>query len=190
MRNPNFAVSEDGQVTDWSIDGSDPVITVGSEKGPDGNSTIAQFKSAAVGRTLSITQPLTVCPGQQYRVGASTRQAYALAKCTAEFSIGGKVVFKVTPQESWLPTSGFFTAGQGVDGASVDLKITASCAGYGGFPVADEDGWMRIEVSGVTVIQDLQMKSRKRRNGIDVGRSGLGRGQGFVAFTWESTPKL
>jgi hypothetical protein len=82
------------------------------------------------------------------------RQANALAKCTAEYRVGDEVVFTITPQEAWRRHSEFFTAAMEVEGASVDVRITASCAGYEGMPVTDTEGWMRVEVSGVSVVMD------------------------------------
>jgi hypothetical protein len=102
VSHPNFAVCNDGTVPPWSVDDFDPAITVGSEKDPTGNGTIAQFKSAVVGRTLTITQSITLCAGQQYELSALNRQANALAKCTAEYRVGDEVLFTITPQEAWL----------------------------------------------------------------------------------------
>jgi hypothetical protein len=180
VSNPNFAVREDGTVPPWSVDDLDPAITVGSEKDPAGNGTIAQFKSAVVGRTLTITQPLTLCPGKQYELSALNRQANALAKCTAEYRIGENLVFSVTPQTNWLRHSEFFTAGEGVDGASVDVRVTASCAGYEGMPVTDTEGWMRVEVSGVSVVLDGDGGKRKR--GVNVAVEKVVRR--YAALVW------
>lgn len=182
MLNPNFAVRDDGQVPGWSVDASDPVITVESEKDPNGNGTIAQFRSAVVGRTLSITQPITLCPGQQYSLSALNRQANVLAKCVATYEVGTDTVFTVTPQESWLPSNGFFTAGAGVDGASVNLNITASCAGYAGFPVSDTEGWMRVEVSGVSITKDDDSQRKMAKRVEDV--ADVGPRKEFFRFTW------
>jgi hypothetical protein len=71
------------------------------------------------------------------------------------------VVFTVTPQVTWLKHTEFFTAGEGVQGASVDVRVTASCAGYESVPVTDTEGWMRVEVSGVSVV--LSGGGRKKR---------------------------
>ncbi|CAO2647646.1 Nn.00g085680.m01.CDS01 [Neocucurbitaria sp. VM-36] len=178
--NPNFAVTDSGEVPGWSVDASDPVISVESEQNPGGNGTIAQFRSAVVGRTLSITQPITLCPGQQYSLSALNRQANVLAKCVAKYSVGDDTVFNVTPQQSWLPTDGFFTAGAGVTGASVNLSITASCAGYGGLPVSDQEGWMRVEVSGVSIVKDEDSQRKKRGDNLVIAAPR----KGFFAFAW------
>lgn len=157
-------MSDSGAVPGWTVDTSDPVISVESEQNPEGNGTIAQFRSAVVGRTLSITQPITLCPDSQYSLSALNRQANVLAKCNATYAVGSDVVFTVTPQQSWLPTSGFFTAGSGATGASVNLTITASCAGFDGIAVADQDGFMRVEVSGVSIVKDDASHKKKRED--------------------------
>jgi hypothetical protein len=48
----------------------------------------------------------------------------------------------------------------------VDVKITASCAGYEGVPVTDTEGWMRVEVSGVSVVRDGN-GGRVRKRGVN-----------------------
>ncbi|KAI8931729.1 hypothetical protein NX059_011372 [Plenodomus lindquistii] len=163
--NPNFAMDEAMAVPGWSVDDTDDAITVGSAPAPTGNGTIAQFKSAIVGRTLTIIQPLTLCPGQQYEISGLTRQAHKEAQCTVQYVVGDDNVATITPAETWLESSAFFTARAGAEGASADLRITASCKGFAGIPVADEEGWMRVDVSGVSVVQDKgarKMKGKKR----------------------------
>jgi hypothetical protein len=162
VRNSNFTPESDDSIPPWSVDNHDSAVTVGTEPSPDGNGSVAQFKSAVVGRTITITQPLTVCPGQQYQLSAINRQEHLEAGCTIEYLIGDKRVFVVDPQEDWLVTRGYFTAGVGVEGASVDLRITASCRGSNGIPVTDREGWMRVEVSNVSVTLDDQVRRRRR----------------------------
>lgn len=186
--NPNFGMQEDGSLPGWSIDARDPAITLGSEPAPTGNGTIAQFKSAVVGRTLTITQPITLCPDQQYDLSALTRQAHVAAGCNVKYSIGNDSVVTVTPQESWVEQKTFFTARSGVAGASADLTITASCKGFNSIPVADEEGWMRVEVSGVQIIKDKDnRKARKRASTVvstEVVSKNVVEDQGFAALVW------
>jgi hypothetical protein len=162
VSNSNFNPESDGSIRPWSVDNHDSAVSVSTEPSPDGNGTVAQFKSAVVGRTITITQPLTVCPGQQYRLSAINRQEHVEAGCTVEYKVGDTRVFVVDPQEDWLLTSGYFTAGVGAQGASVDLRITSSCRGSNGIPVTDGQGWMRLEVSRVTVALDNQARRRRR----------------------------
>lgn len=179
--NPNFTVVDNGTVPGWSVDATDDgTITVTSESNPTGNGTIAQFKSAVVGRTLSITQPLTLCPGAQYTLSSLDRQASEMAACTVTYTIGGEVIATIKPQEEWLSSSTFFTAKDGVDGATVDIQVTARCGGYGGLPVSDQEGWMRVEVSGISVVRDADGRRVKRGEAVakEVARSGFG------AFVW------
>ncbi|KAK1916631.1 hypothetical protein P3342_012256 [Pyrenophora teres f. teres] len=168
VTNPSFSMSSDNTVSPWTVDNLDPTITVGSEQDPNSNGTIAQFKSAVVGRTLTITQPLTLCPGQQYELSSMNRQANTMAGCTARYRIGNHTVYTVTPQTTWLERSEYFTAGLGADGASVDLQITASCSGYAGMPVTDQAGWMRVEISAVSVVLYDVDGSRSKKRAVSV----------------------
>jgi hypothetical protein len=158
--NPDFAQRSDGQVPGWSVDSNDPNIAVNTIDSPSGNGTIAQFRSAAAGRELTTMQPLTLCPGAQYTFAASARQANTLADCSVQYTIvdgtGAKNnILSVDPQTTWLRKDAFFTAGEGSAGAEVEVWITARCDGYGGFVVSDDEGWMRVEVQGVSVVRDV-----------------------------------
>ncbi|KAF1832490.1 hypothetical protein BDW02DRAFT_581167 [Decorospora gaudefroyi] len=82
--------------------------------------------------------------------------------CTAEYKVGDRIISRVSPQMAWLEITEFFVAGEGLQGASVDLRITASCEGYGGMPVTDQEGWMRADVSGVSVTMDEDGRKVKR----------------------------
>jgi len=191
VRNPNFALSKESTVPDWSVDDTDPAITVGSERSPSGTGSIAQFKSAIVGRTLTIKQALVLCPGKQYSFAALTRQAHKEAGCTVEYAVGKDKITENTPAETWLETSSFFTAGAGIEGASADLKITASCQATANNPisVSDPDSWMRVEVSGVSVVQDKSLLKRMRRMNRERKRATLEaqrvEEQGYAAVIFE-----
>lgn len=60
-------------------------------------------------------------------------------------------MLEVEPEESWGRKEGRFTAGEVPE---VDLEIRAWCNGYQGVSVADQEGWMRVEVQGVSMIRD------------------------------------
>lgn len=182
--NPNFGMQDDGTLLGWSIDTHDPSITLDSEPAPTGNGTIARFKSAVVGRRLTITQPVTLCPGQQYELSALTRQAHVEAGCTVEYTIGNDTVISTTPQQIWLKEDSFFTAQPGVAGASADIKITANCKGFSGFPVADDEGWMRVEVSGVSIVKGKDNSKVKKRDATVVSTTEVEK-QGYAALVWE-----
>ncbi|KAF1912136.1 hypothetical protein BDU57DRAFT_459500, partial [Ampelomyces quisqualis] len=155
IRNPDFATSN-GEVYGWDIDTSDPNITLETGDSPTGNGTIAQFRSAAAGRELTVTQAMTLCPGQEYDFAASTQQASALADCRVVFTVvyldgTRSSVLSVAPKEDWTRQNATFTAGSQPE---ADLEIAATCNGYLGVPVADQDGWMRVEVQGVSMVRD------------------------------------
>lgn len=155
VRNPDFAQDpKDGSVPGWDIDTTDPNIMVDSLA--DGNSTVAQFRSAAAGRELTVIQALTVCPNQKYDIAASAEQATALADCAVTFTLvyadGTRVVvLRIQPGEEWTRQNATFTAN---NNAEPELEITARCEGYKGSIVADAQGWMRVEVQGVSMVRD------------------------------------
>jgi len=164
VRNPNFAMSNASSVPEWSVDDADPAITIGSERAPTGSGSIAQFKSAIIGRTLTIKQALVLCPGKKYSLSALSRQAHKEAGCKIDYVIGNDNVTQNTPAETWQETNAVFTAGAGTEGASADLKITASCEASANTPlsVSDPKSWMRVEVSGVNVVQEKSLAKRIR----------------------------
>ncbi|KAH8722999.1 hypothetical protein GQ44DRAFT_729140 [Phaeosphaeriaceae sp. PMI808] len=117
---------------------------------------MAQISSAAAGRELSLTQPLTLCPGSQYSFSVTSRQGNTLADCSLEFSTEAlddtkKRVLITEPHEAWLATNAIFTVG---DDPSVDLVIRAKCNRYMGIVASDSEAWMRVEVQGVSVIRN------------------------------------
>lgn len=182
-------MNADKTVSSWSVNDTDPSISIGSERAPTGSGSIAQFKSAIVGRTLTIRQALVLCPGKQYAFSALTRQAHKEAGCTVEYVIGNDTITENTPAETWLETQGFFTAGAGVEGASADLQLTASCKGVTNIPASNLDDWMRVEVSGVSVTQDedllkkMKMMMRGRKRGaLEAQRA---QQQGYAAVVFE-----
>ncbi|UPX20391.1 uncharacterized protein EKO05_0010623 [Ascochyta rabiei] len=154
---PALNIQPDNSTEGWFVGPSENTITVTSVTTDNG--TIAQFRSAFPGRTISLIQPLTLCPGTQYELSALTRQASSSSRCTAQFRVGNDVVFTATPQTSWISETERFTAGAGPEGASVDLQIVGSCAGFFGAPVgADADGYMVLEVGPVSVVADAAKK--------------------------------
>ncbi|KAF9697700.1 hypothetical protein EKO04_004461 [Ascochyta lentis] len=150
---PTLNIQPDNSTEGWFVGPSENTITVASVTTDNG--TIAQFRSAFPGRTLSLIQPLTLCPGTQYELSALTRQANRDSRCTVQFRVGSDSVFTATPQTSWLSETERFTAGAGPEGASVDLQVVGNCAGFFGAPVgADADGYMVLEVGSVSVVAD------------------------------------
>jgi hypothetical protein len=155
IRNPDFTqAAADGSVAGWDIDNTDPNITLDSV--PSGSGTIAEFRSAAAGRNLTVTQAMTLCPGQEYEFAASTEQANALADCHCTFSLiendGTKTtILEVEPTESWERKNATFIAGAEPE---ADLEISARCDGFKGAIVSDQTGWMKVEVQGVSLVRD------------------------------------
>jgi hypothetical protein len=149
---PNLAIVPDESAPGWTVNGTESTISVSSQTTPDFDGQIAQFRSASPGTALTIEQPLTLCPDQQYEVSALTQQPNVLSKCTVVFLVDNAPVFTTIPQSSWSEQSGSFTAGSGTAGASPILQIEASCAGQVGVAAGvDADGFMLVNVGNVTV---------------------------------------
>lgn len=69
-----------------------------------------------------------------------------------QFRVGNNVVFTANPGTTWAESSERFTAGPGAEGASQDLTLVLSCAGFGGAAVgADAEGYMVGEIGAVSV---------------------------------------
>lgn len=155
--NPDFTSQSDSTVPGWTIDPSDPSVNVESFADSSGNGTSARFSSAASGVPLTIIQPLTLCPGAVYTLAAITRQANVLASCSVEYVVatGGTVkpVLRVTPKQTDASTSASFTVGTTNADAATDLRITFKCDGYGGVAVGDDEGYMRVQTRGISVVK-------------------------------------
>jgi hypothetical protein len=155
IRNPDFSqAAADGSLAGWDIDNTDPNITL--DPVTSGTGTIAEFRSAAAGRNLTVTQAMTLCPGQEYEFAASTEQANAMADCHCTFSLikanGTRTTFlEVEPTQSWERKNATFIAGAEPE---ADLEISARCNGYKGAVVSDQTGWMKVEVQGVSMVRD------------------------------------
>lgn len=115
-----------------------------------------QFRSAAAGSSIMTFQPLTLCPGSQYRFEARSRQANVLADCGVEYAlvrpgVERKRIIAVEPQEDWTGKDNYFTAGS----AEEELWVTVVCRGWQGMSVTDVDGYMKVDVQGVSVVRDV-----------------------------------
>jgi hypothetical protein len=152
IRNPDFSQSNpDGSIAGWEIDNTDPDITLNSV--PAGNGTIAQLRSAAAGRNLTVTQDMIVCPGQEYEFAASTEQATDLADCHCTFTVVDAegmrtTILEVEPTKEWERKNATFIAGAKPE---AELEISARCDGNKG---TDQTRWMRVEVQGVSMVRD------------------------------------
>ena len=147
---PTLNIQPDASTEGWFVSQFDPTIPVDSVV--TSNGTIARFRSAFPGQTVQLSQPLTLCPGTQYELSGLTRQANTRSGCTVQFRIGNNSVFTVSPQTDWAERTEQFTAGAGTEGASQDLTLVMSCAGFAGAAVgADAEGYMVGEIENVSV---------------------------------------
>lgn len=61
-------------------------------------------------------------------------------------------MFTASPQTTFSSRTEQFTADAGTEGASVDLTLVMSCAGFAGAAVgADDEGYMVGEIGSVSV---------------------------------------
>ncbi|KAF1925925.1 uncharacterized protein M421DRAFT_227623 [Didymella exigua CBS 183.55] len=147
---PTFNIQPNNSTEGWFVSQFNPTIPI--ESVTQDNGTIARFRSAFPGQTVALSQPLTLCPGTQYELTALTRQADSRSGCSVQLRIGSNSVFTATPQTSWVSRTERFTAGPGAEGASQDVTLVMSCAGFAGAAVgADAEGYMVGEVGAVSV---------------------------------------
>ncbi|KAF3042704.1 hypothetical protein E8E12_008429 [Didymella heteroderae] len=147
---PTLNIQPNNSNEGWFVSQFNPTIPV--ESAATANGTIARFRSAFPGQTAALSQPLTLCPGTQYDLTASTRQADSRSGCTVQLRIGSNSVFTASPETTFTSRTEQFTAGPGAEGASVDLTLVMSCAGFAGAVVgADPEGYMVGEIESVSV---------------------------------------
>ncbi|KAJ4985341.1 hypothetical protein SVAN01_09192 [Stagonosporopsis vannaccii] len=153
---PTLNIQPDSSTEGWFVSQFDPTIPVDSVT--TANGTIARFRSAFPGQTTQLSQPVTLCPGTQYQLSALTRQVNTRSDCTVQFRVGNDAVFTARPQTDWLERSERFTAGAGTEGASQDLTMVMSCAGFAGAAVgADAEGYMVGEIGAVSIVREELM---------------------------------
>jgi hypothetical protein len=162
VTNGDFEAGTGPTALGWTIAPEDSLITfrVAPSTAANGSTTLAaQVLSGAPGRSLTVSQPLTLCPGRQYRLSSANRQANLLSKCTISYFIGDDEVYTPpsSPQETFLGRSEFFTAGTTPQDVSQDLRITTRCDGEGGALVgANADGVMVAELDDVSAVPVLE----------------------------------
>ncbi|KAJ4298884.1 hypothetical protein N0V90_004127 [Kalmusia sp. IMI 367209] len=150
--NPDFSFEAANTAFGWTTKADDAAITFHTANAA--TTQTGRVLAAAAGRSLTISQPLTLCPGKQYRLTSSNRQANLLSKCTAEYLIGDDSVYTASPQETFLKRDANFMAGNSPEEVSKDLTIRCKCDGEDGIPAgANEDGFMVVEVDDVSVQQ-------------------------------------
>lgn len=157
--NPAFELEDDNNAFGWSSKPQDDFISFRTFPSTDQHTVngtrSGRVLSAAAGRTIVISQPVTLCPGKQYSFSAYNRQGNLLAECKLEYSLGNKTVFTASPQEGWLRSSAFYVAGNTPNDVSIDGKIKVTCAGSDGATTGtDESGFMVAEFDDVSLVQD------------------------------------
>jgi hypothetical protein len=156
--NEDFELEDDNNALGWAVKPDDAFISFRTYPSDDQHTPSGRRSgrvlSAAPGRKVAISTPVTLCPGQQYKLSSFNRQANLLAQCTVTYAIGDDTIYTASPQEVWLeaPKSEFYTAGDTPEDVSVDLSTTVECAGQGGAPAGtDDDGFMVVEFDDVSL---------------------------------------
>jgi hypothetical protein len=150
LLSPTLNIQPNDSEEGWFVSQINPTISV--ESVDNVNGTIARFRSAYPGQTAALSEPVTLCPGTQYNVTVSTRQDSTLSGCTVQVRVGDNAVFTASPETSFTSRTEQFTAGPGAEGASADLTLVMSCAGFAGAVVgADAEGFMVGEINAVSV---------------------------------------
>ncbi|KAJ4371734.1 hypothetical protein N0V86_008287 [Didymella sp. IMI 355093] len=138
LLSPTLNIQPNNSEEGWFVSQIDPTISVQSVTNVNG--TIARFRSAFPGHTTELSEPVTLCPGTRYDVTISTRQNNVQSGCTVQVRIGSNAVFTANPETNFTSLTQQFTAGPGAEGASPDLTLVMSCAGYAGAVVGADNG--------------------------------------------------
>lgn len=152
--NPDFSIAADNTAFGWTTAAEDAFVSFQTENSTGNSTSHARVLAAATNKSVTISQPLTLCPGKQYKLSSSNRVANVFSKCQADYFIGSEYVDTATPQESYLKTQEFFTAGNTPEEVSQDLRIVVKCNGEAGIPAGtDGKGYMSLEIVDVGVQQ-------------------------------------
>ena len=101
--------------------------------------------------SITISQPLTLCPNTRYQFSSWDRQADLLSECQTAYGIGGYTLFAVFPQEFWRQHNATFTTGATPQDCSLDLSISVVCRGNGGSLVGDGSSGMITELDSLRI---------------------------------------
>jgi hypothetical protein len=154
VMNPDFAFAADNTAFGWTTQAEDAFITFHTENSTTSGGSHARVLAAATNKSLTISQPLTLCPGKQYKLTSSNKVGNVMSKCQADYYMGSDYIDTATPQEVYLRKQEFFTAGNTPEEVSKDLRIVLKCKGESGIPAGtDDNGYMSIEIVNVGVQQ-------------------------------------
>ena len=104
------------------------------------------------GASISIWQPVTLCPNGSYYLEAWDRQYPLLAECVVSYVLGNQTVFSTSPQEAWRAQKVIYTAGETAAAVSLTFNITVTCPGPSGKLSEDAKGEMIAEIDDLSLI--------------------------------------
>jgi hypothetical protein len=152
--NPDFSFEAANTAFGWATKADSDFVTFRTENSTDssGNSQFARVLAAATNEALTISQPLTLCPGKEYRLSSTNRVGNLMSKCQAAYYMGNDFVYQASPQETFTRRQEFFTAGSSPADVSPDLRIAVTCNGEAGIPAGtNADGYMNLDIDDVSV---------------------------------------
>ncbi|KAJ4349684.1 uncharacterized protein N0V89_008301 [Didymosphaeria variabile] len=148
--NPDFSPEAANTVFGWTTNADDPSVNFRTQNSTDGQ--FARVLAAATNTALTISQPLTLCPGKEYKLISTNRVGNLMSKCQADYYIGDDFVYQASPQETFTKRQEFFTAGSSPADVSQDLRVVVKCNGEAGMTAGtDADGYMNLDIDDVGV---------------------------------------
>ncbi|KAF9729663.1 hypothetical protein PMIN01_12527 [Paraphaeosphaeria minitans] len=149
--NPDFSFEAANTAFGWTTKTDNPAIIFETQN-TSGVSQFARVLAAATNQAMTISQPLTLCPGKEYRMSSTNRQGNLMSKCQAAYYIGNDFVYAASPQETFTRRQEFFTAGTTPADVSQDLRVVVTCNGEAGIPAGtNNDGYMNLDIDDVGV---------------------------------------
>jgi hypothetical protein len=155
--NPDFELEDNARPFGWTAPSS-PFLSFDASTSDDQHTPSGQHSgrvlSAMPQDNITISQPLTLCPGKKYLLSAWNKQDDILSQCEMSYLIGDHLVFIASPQEAWSQRSDVYTAGSTPEDVSKDLNVRFECAGESGALVgANSDGFMGAEIDDLSLVQ-------------------------------------
>ncbi|KAL5382960.1 hypothetical protein DPSP01_006228 [Paraphaeosphaeria sporulosa] len=148
--NPDFSFEAANTAFGWTTKADNPTVIFETQN--SGTAQFARVLAAATNQAMTISQPLTLCPGKEYRLSSTNRQGNLMSKCQAAYYIGNDFVYAASPQETFTRRQEFFTAGITPADVSQDLRVVVTCNGEAGIPAGtDNDGYMNLDIDDVGV---------------------------------------
>ncbi|KAL1610546.1 hypothetical protein SLS60_002215 [Paraconiothyrium brasiliense] len=148
--NPDFSFEAANTAFGWNTTADDQFVDFRTMNSTDGQ--FARILAAATNTAMTISQPLTLCPGKEYKLTSTNRVGNLMSKCQADYYIGSDFVYQASPQETFTKRQEFLTAGSSPEDVSQDLRVVVKCNGESGIPAGtNADGYMNLDIDDVGV---------------------------------------